>query len=344
MGRTSLAFAFALGLGGSARAAHAETAPPRVLLDVTRAEGTDSCIERAALEQAVEKRLERPVFASANVDLRLAVAFERRGRAWLADVRLLDRTGSEIGRRELKTPARHCSVLDDSLALVVALLVDSPEAREHAAPPPAPTATETPSPSPSPPPPPPATTLTVPPDVLAPREPYRVTLGAAAALVVGPLPGAAFGPELFVAVRPPHFVELRLRPSYFPPREATGPTPDRGGRLSLVQVALDVCPIEKESAALRFSGCLGQSVGWVSAEGFGYSENQAPSSLVYSLGLGVGAVWFFAPPVGLSLGATAAVPFARDTYVARLASGRDVEVFSSGVVSAGLAAGLVVDL
>jgi len=344
MGRTGLAFAFTLGLGLSGRVAHAETAPPRVLLEVTRAEGTASCIERAALEQAVERRLERPVFASANVDLRLGVAFERRGRTWMADVRLLDRNGTDIGRRELKTPAPHCSVLDDSLALVVALLVDSPEAREHAAPPAA-SATVPPSSQPPPQPsPPPTTTVTVPPDVLAPREPYRVTLGAAAALVVGPLPGVAFGPELLVAVRPPHFVELRLRPSFFPAREVTAPSPDRGGRLSLVQVALDVCPLEREVGAVRFSGCLGQSIGWVSAQGFGYAENQAPSSLVYSLGLGAGALWFFARPVALSIGLTGAVPFARDSYVAKAASGGTVEVFRSGAVSGGLTVGLVVEL
>jgi len=342
MGRTGLAFAFALGLGCSGRLAHAETAPPRVLLEVTRAEGTDSCIEREALQQAVERRLDRPVFASENVDLRLGVAFERRARAWTADVRLLDRKGAEIGRRELKTAARHCSVLDDSLALIVALLVDSPEAREHAAPPPAPAATAPPqAPPPSAP---PTTTLTVPPDVLAPREPFRVTLGAQAAFVVGPLPGVAIGPELVIGVRPPHFIELRLRPSFFPAREVTAPTPDRGGRLSLVQVALDVCPLEHDAGPLRFSGCLGQSVGWVSAEGFGYSDNQAPSSLVYSLGVGAGALWFVAAPVAVSLGLTAAVPFARDTYVAKSANGENIEVFRSGAVSAGVAAGLAVEL
>lgn len=187
-------------------------------------------------------------------------------------------------------------------------------------------------------------TVTVPPDVLAPREPSRVTLGAAAALVVGPLPGAAFGPELLIAVRPPHFVELRLRPAYFPEREVTAPSPDRGGRLSLVQVALDVCPLEHETAAVRFAGCVGQSVGWVSARGFGYAENQAPSSLVYSLGLGAGAFWFFARPVALTLGVSAAVPFARDNYVAKSVSGGNVEVFSSGVLTVGLTAGLVVEL
>lgn len=184
----------------------------------------------------------------------------------------------------------------------------------------------------------------MPPDVLAPREPWRVTLGAGAALVVGPLPGVAFGPELLVAVRPPHFVELRLRPSYFPEREVTGPAPDRGGRLSLVQVALDVCPLEHETAAVRLAGCLGQSVGWVSARGFGYAENQAPSSLVYSLGLGAGGLWFFARPLALSVGVSAAVPFARDTYVAKSVTGGNIEVFRSGAISASVVAGLAVEL
>lgn len=329
------------------RPAHGEEPPPRVALDVVRGAGTESCIEGSALERAVEERLARPVFGGDA--LRVNLRFERHDRELVAEIDLLDRRGNSLGRRELKTTARHCSALDDSLALVVALLVDSPEAREQAAaaaapaPPasstaPSPTSTATPAREP------PRVSVTIPPEVLAAREPYRVLVGASFAALVGPLPGVAFGPELLLALRPPHFIELRLRPSFFPAREVTAPAPDRGGRLSLMQVALDLCPLEHETSQLRFSGCVGQSVGWVHGEGFGYLHNETTGSLVYSLGMGVSARMALAGPLGVDLSLGAAVPLEHDTYVSQTASGVTTEVFRSAPVTGMLAAGLSLEL
>ncbi|HEV8548518.1 MAG TPA: hypothetical protein VGQ57_05805 [Polyangiaceae bacterium] len=355
MGRSGLAFASAAVLAGLAPfawcepVARAEGANPRVELALTRGEGTGGCLDSSALEKAVERRLEHPVFTSSTpVDLRLELAFEetpRRG--FSAAIVLRDRTGAEIGRRELTTASRQCSVLDDSLALVIALLVDSPEARERAtaAPPTASTSPSLPANAPPVPPPAPAPIrVTIPPDVLPAREPYRVDVAATVAALVGPLPGLAWGPELTLAVRPPHFVELRLRPAFFPTRQVEGPSAGRGGRLSLVQVGLDVCPIEQELETLRFSGCVGQSIGWVNAEGFGFVRNGDPSSWVYSLGLAAGALWFPARPLFLSLGLTAAVPLERDSYVSLGPNGTSLEVFRPAPLSGELTAGLGLEL
>ena len=313
------------------------------MLEVARGAGTESCIEQMALQTAVDRRLERPVFG--GTDLRVSLRFERRERTFAVEVVLSDRRGKPLGRRELKTQAPHCSSLDDSLALVVALLVDSSEAREQAAAS-APVeanaapASATPSAAASS----PRVTVTIPPDAVAVREPYRVVLGASVAATVGPLPGVAFGPELLLAVRPPHFVELRLRPSLFPEREVSAPGPDRGGRLSLVQVALDVCPLEHERGRVRLSGCVGQSVGWVRGEGFGYLHNAETGSLVYSLGVGASALIALAGPLRCHLGLGAALPLERDTYVSHAADGATTEVFRSGVVAGMLAAGLALEL
>jgi hypothetical protein len=180
--------------------------------------------------------------------------------------------------------------------------------------------------------------------VLAAREPYRVLAGASFAALVGPLPGVAFGPELSVAVRPPHFIELRLRGSFFPAREVSAPEPARGGRLSLAQVALDLCPLEHEISSVRFSGCFGQSVGWVHGEGFGYSHNETTGSLVYSLGVGASARLVLAGPLGVDLGLGAALPLEHDTYVSQAASGVTTEVFRSAPVTGMLGAGLSLEL
>lgn len=329
------------------RPVRGEEPPPRVALEVVRGAGTESCVEGDALERAVEARLGRPVFGGDA--LRVRLRFERHDRELVAEIDLLDRRGNSLGRRELKTKARHCSALDDSLALVVALLVDSPEAREQAAAAVAPapsssSSASSPATSATPPSEPPRVSVTIPPEVLAPREPYRVLVGASFAAIVGPLPGVAFGPELLLALRPPHFIELRLRPSYFPAVEVSAPASDRGGRLSLLQVALDLCPLEHETQRVRFSGCLGQSVGWVHGEGFGYLHNETTGSLVYSLGVGASARVALAGPLGVDLGLGAAVPLEHDTYVSQAASGVTTEVFRSAPVTGMLGAGLSLEL
>jgi hypothetical protein len=325
------------------RSAYAEGATPRATLEVTRGTGTESCIESDTLERAVESRLQRSVFGGG--DVRVSLHFERRQRAFTAELVLFDRHGTALGRRELKTQAAHCSALDDSLALVVALLVDSPEAREQAAAAaPATTGESTDGVVPKAPSEPPRVSVTIPPDVLAPREPFRVVVGGSFAALVGPLPGVALGPELLLAVRPPHFIELRLRPSYFPEREVSAPAPDRGGRLSLVQVALDLCPLEHDFPRVRLSGCLGQSVGWVRGEGFGYLHNSETGSLVYSLGVGASALLALAGPLGVSFGLGAALPLERDSYVSQAADGVTTEVFRSAPVTGMLAVGLALEL
>lgn len=340
MRRSCCALAYSLALLAGAHA-RAEPVTPRAALEVVRGAGTDSCIEQGELERAVDRRLGRPVFG--GNDLRVSLRFERRERTFTAEVVLSDRRGTALGRRELKTQAPHCSSLDDSLALVVALLVDSPEAREQAAASASATANVVPA-SIKPPSAAPRVTLTIPPDVTAARQPYRVLGAISVAAVVGPLPGVAFGPELLLSVRPPHFAELRLRPSLFPEREVNVPGRESGGRLSLVQVALDVCPLEHERGRVRLSGCLGQSVGWVRGEGFGYVHNAETGSLVYSLGAGGSALVALAGPLGLQLGLGAALPLQRDTYISQSADGVTTEVFRSGVVTGMLSVGLAVEL
>jgi hypothetical protein len=323
---------------------------PRALLEVARGSGTESCMDGKALERAVERRLTRPVFGGG--DVRVSLRFERRERTFTAELVLFDRHGTALGRRELKTRAAHCSALDDSLALVVALLVDSPEAREQAGA--AATAAAAAGPASSTPSAdggsskvasePPRVSVTIPPDVLAAREPFRVQVGASLAVLVGPLPGVALGPELLLAVRPPHFIELRLRPSFFPEREVSEPSPGRGGRLSLVQVALDLCPLEHAASRVRLSGCLGQSVGWVRGEGFGYLHNSETGSLVYSLGAGASALIALAGPLGLRVGLEAALPLSHDTYVSQAVGGVTTEVFRAAPVTGMLAVGLALEL
>ena len=335
------------------RAALAENSPPRVALEVTRGAGTESCIDGATLERSVELRLKRSVFDSSGAaGLRIALRVDRaRGGAWTAKLALRDRRGNELGARELVTRAAHCSALDDSVALVVALLVDSPEAQASAnAEPPAPTIAEPPAknagPSGSAPSAPPLRTapLELPASTYAPREPYRVEVGAGALVAFGVLPGAALGAALSLGLRAPQFMELRLRPAVFPSSRVEGPTSDRGGRFSLFLLGVDLCPLEHGTGRLRVSACVGQSVGGVRAAGFGFRRSESTLDLYYALGASLVGAWWLLPPLGLTLELAAVAPLARPTYLSLGPAGERREMFRAGPVAGSAGVGVLLSL
>ncbi len=320
---------------------------PRVALELTRDEGTDACIEADELHRAVTERLKREAFTKSQpVELRLKLRLEkRRPRGFSAVILLEDAKGGEVGRRELETRATNCSSLDDSLALVVALLVDSPEAqqqvqarqRETA---PADDAPVAPAPivpiRPRP--------LTIPEDTPARRESYRVNVAGSLKASAGGIPGVALGGELFFALKPPRFVELRLRGALFPLDQTIGPRPDRGGRFSLAEVALELCPLEHDLSGFRLAGCVGQSVGRVRARGFGFVRNAATDTVVFSLGAGGSALYQVAAPIFVLAGVGFSVPIERSTYISRGPDGSEQQVFRATVLTGGAFGGLGVEL
>src|SRR5687768_1952397 len=96
------------------------------VLSVERGPGADACMDGARLARSVERRLKRRVFVSeAQADLRFRVRFRGVGEQVEARIELSNRDGTSRGTRLLVTTG-HCSKLDDSLALSVALLVDAP--------------------------------------------------------------------------------------------------------------------------------------------------------------------------------------------------------------------------
>jgi hypothetical protein len=340
-GRVGFAFAFLLW----SRAGFAVEANPRVALGLTRGEGTQACIQGGAIERAVERRLRRRVFARnepPELHIDVALAREADG-AWSARLVLRGRSGAELGARELETQAAHCSALDDALVLVVALLVDSPEARAQAS-----AASEPLAPAPSEatqstkatPPAPRETRLELPPETYAPREPYRVEVAANIVAAAGVLPGVSFGGEVVLGVRPPHFIELRLRPAALLAQSAQTPTPDRGGRFSLLSVALDACPLADSFGQVQLSGCVGQRVGRMTAAGFGYQRNASSQELYYALGVSAAASFWFGPRVGIRLGLDLEAPLTRDSYFSLGPTGDRLEIFRPSPIVGALTAGI----
>ena len=293
-----------------------------VVLSVQQGSGTEACMSAAQLRRGVEKRLKRRVFvAAADASLRLNVFFSKKLAETEARIELASIDGTPRGTRSLVTSS-HCSALDDSLALSVALLVDQPPEPEPETPPPAaatppdqrppapPATSEKPSPlrstkSPTP--------ITIPDDVAAPREPWHARLGAAAVAAWGVLPAIKPALALYLKLVPPHFLPISLQGEGFWPGTAARDS-SSGARFHLFRAGLAVCPALYESPVLSSSLCLGQKVGWLTVEGYGFDHVRQERRLSYALSAGgEGRLRLFAP-VSLRGCLGAEVPLTRDRF------------------------------
>lgn len=85
----------------------------------------EGCLQAADLSRLVEDRLGRSVFTlqpQVRVD---GVVTASPSGGWRARLVLVDEAGRVLGSREVTTPKPDCRALDESLALVVAVMIDS---------------------------------------------------------------------------------------------------------------------------------------------------------------------------------------------------------------------------
>jgi hypothetical protein len=320
--------------------AHAEAAgtASSARLELVRPAEAHSCLSAAALERSVEQRLRRAVFRDATPALLVRVMFERRLAQWVVRIELRDAEGP-LGARELSTEAAHCSALDDSLALVVALLVETPPERESAPSP-------TPNPTPAAPAPPPArgpvrtAEIRVPPETFAPREGARFGIRLSGLAALGLLPGLAFGAELALQAQFPRLPRLVLSFDAFIPRSETLSARDAGAELASQRLGLEVCPALFASRPARVELCLGQRVGRMRAEGFGFDRNLTSNRLYYAVSAGLASMLALSAGLELSAGMRAEVPFTRDDFAVRPDGGEGEVVFRPAPLSTILQIGL----
>lgn len=332
-----------------AGAASGSSSKASARLELERSDDARSCIDSKRLARGVERRLRRRVFdPNAEATLFVHVTLQRREDEFAASIELSDATGV-LGRRELTTAARHCSALDDSLALVVALLVESPperaepveqspakpESSRTTRPPgavqPAPAAApreQTPKVTPS---------IEIPRETLAPREPFRFALRASALGGVGLLPGVALGPELGLAVRPPHgpWIVATLE-AYLSHTESA--SADAGARLARQRLGLEICAPEVGISSLSL--CFGQRLGAFSASGFGFDHTFERRVVTFAFGAGPDLTFPLGRYFAAMLGARLEVPVSRHRFDAALRDGSVHDLFAEPPVAATLRAGL----
>jgi hypothetical protein len=272
-------------LGSAARAgaqqepavrAEPSAQPAQLFLDYERGTGAGACLDPSGLAAAVEQRLGRRVFVSAAAaDILTRVRAQRTATGFRIDVQLLDRERHSLGRRRLHTRARHCSALDDALALVVSLAADVSSA-------PAPAAAQLALSSP-PPPPSLETPIEVPEATFAPRLGWQLRPGLGVSVQSGLLPGLAWGVSAELELRPPRFWSLWMRGIAWQSRRVASGLD--GAQFSAQSLELGVCPWSLHWGRLESRACLEQLFGRVHAKGYGFDQPQSPGAEI-TLALG----------------------------------------------------------
>ncbi|HET9954787.1 MAG TPA: hypothetical protein VFQ61_09795 [Polyangiaceae bacterium] len=319
---------------------------PRVHLQLEDASDSTGCISAPDLEKQVEARLGRRVFTDRPGELRLALKLARIGGTWSAKLTLSDPMGI-LGQRELRSRGKHCSSLDDSLALVVALLVDTPTAPPSEPVPEAkpPKGPEAPSISggktaadprqsadraraaPSRPTTGEPTPLTLPADTPARREPWQFEIGAHLLLTAGALPGLAPGGELAFSASAPRAPEVRLSLDAYRSESASVVDRDAGARFFLARVGLEVCGnvLTGERWALRT--CAGQHLGRLSAAGYGFDQNVSRARVLDAVGGSVEGTLRASERLKFALAARVELPLQREKFIWRNETGTTDSVF-----------------
>ncbi|HEX7664300.1 MAG TPA: hypothetical protein VF407_07320 [Polyangiaceae bacterium] len=274
MRRLALAASFCLSFF-AASFAHASDGPHATSsLSWVRLPGTESCLPAAELSTRVEAKVGRAVFVSPSV---ADIAIEARAEKSPEGVRIVvqgtARDGDVLGTRELG--GKDCKSLEDSLVLVVALMVDRDAKPAATAPPPSPPAV--------PPPPPPVVTKEVHEireihDAPPPSESWKLDAMSAFELAIGRTPNVAPSVSAGILAEPPHFVPIELG-VYVVPHDSAE---DGAHRVSVSVVAADVgvCPRRPVGTRLRLGACVGARLGSYRAEGDGFVTSSAQTSFL----------------------------------------------------------------
>jgi hypothetical protein len=292
MKRSSAVLSIALASSGAALAApaFAEDGSPRaaarVQLEYHRERSARACLSPELLMSAVETRLGRRVFAPASeAELLARVRARRRSGRFEIAIALYDREGHSLGTRELSTRARHCSSLDDSMALVLSLAADMPRAElvvrasERPAEPasardmnaaPAPASLGTP--------------LTIPEATPPARLGLQLEPALGVAVVSGLLPRVAYGLELGVTLRASAFWPVSLRGTGWASQRRELPGGARGARFSLQTLEVGVCPWTGLLGDSSLSVCALQWVGRGRARGFGFDQTETSDAWLLQFG------------------------------------------------------------
>jgi hypothetical protein len=272
-----------------------------------------------------------------DADIRLIGTARRAPAAegWNVEIRLVSRSGADLGSRTITTAAPHCSSLDDSLALAVGLMLDV--SKEKLAERAAPTASEPGKPKPASAEP----EIRIPKETNAPRAPWRIQPELAAGIALGLLPGPAVSASLGVVLAPPGFWPWFLRGDLWVPKEEAGG--GRGSTLSAWTLDAGLCPLGF-GTTLALDACILERTGVVRSTGFGFDENRESADIVFDVGVEGRATLAIVGPLQLVARAGVELPLLRYRFFYTTAAEERRSLFRTAPVIGVAHAGLALDL
>ncbi len=243
----------ALATAGSAGAQPAPQPAVAYELHWTRAPGAESCIDARELARAVSAWLGRQVFEGEGggtvvIDGRI----EPTAAGWTVAIAIRDPDGVARGAREIELDGADCRAIDESLVLVLGLIVD-PDGGG---------------------PPVPRVTIRNGPPVAPPEPAWRFEASLSGAAGLGVLPGGRAGARLSVGVDPPRMWPIAIGLGWWPPGETAASAPDRRVSLSRWQASAVLSTPVWRRGRLRLSLNGGGMVAQLAARGLGFDRDR----------------------------------------------------------------------
>ncbi|HEX3597409.1 MAG TPA: hypothetical protein VHU80_20015 [Polyangiaceae bacterium] len=301
-----------------------------------RAPDATSCIDRRALEEAVNRRWRRQVFVEGAADL---VVEGRVGRGehdrWSASVEMRRADGTSLGTRELVTRASDCGALNDSVALALGIMLDVSRKRiaEERA-----TRREGVREAPG-------DELVQGAPIAVPepaRAPWHLESFAALEGFAGILPHFDAGGRFGVAAVPPERFRLEVSASVYAVDDVSPARP--GARFRAWAAELGGYPVDFTGGQFRADLGVGVRVIAVHAAGVGLDQNAAADTVVPAVGPRVLASFWPLPALGVIAGLGGDISMTRYRFVYRATGGAAVSVFETGLFSAQMFVGVVLRL
>lgn len=292
--------------------ARADTAAPKV--EVTW-RGPDDC----ARERFVDG-LAHHLSASEAGPVAIAVDVTTDAATWRLQATLVA-DGKTFATREFS--ARSCEAVSDAAALATAIAVDPMHVVEPpvvAPSEPAPDLVPVPLPEPQP----ELSTVIDAPEpidrsITPPRrsKPVRLThatLGIAALLDGGALPGVGVGPSASVGVQRRH-LRIELVGTWRTPVTVRAPSDrSQGARIDLFTIGARTCGVVNPAKTIEIPLCAGMDTGLLRGRGFGLADDRT-ARLLWSAAVGSsGVTWVFHRHVAIALRSEIGVPLARHEF------------------------------
>jgi len=276
------------------------------------------CLDRDRFAMVIETALQRKVFVEVTrADLVISVSLEHLApERWSAAIDLEDPGGKRLGHRELSMRAAQCSAIDQSLALVVSLMVDVSRESLHSL---APVDAVAPKGEKD-------DSLQVNPREQVPRTHWLPMLYLLGSARVGQLSGLGRGITMGGELGSPHGWSAAMSATAWAPAQTS--IEDAGAIYRLVTADTNLCAVTRTAWRVDLSGCVGQQIGWLDSRAFGFDVNRKQSALLYDLTLRIRMTWWATSVIGLHWGLGAAFPFVQDGFYGTRADGSTVRLLS----------------